>query len=788
MANNPFTSAPKSKNQVNVNTWDWSHVNNLTTEIGRLTPCFCQRVPAKTSFQIDATFGLKFMPMMFPIQTPIKARFSVFSMPVRALWKNYKEWISTVNMRSEEGQNINSKFVPPFISISSDTSSELYEEFEHFFGVCSDADLLGLPSTYDSVRSPEDISLSYNAFGVSLDVPAREVAESPISAFIISSITTPRNYATEKETVDGVLYIRDSFGFALGASTSTPFAPVDFVKSPFSLTFTMSGTSVSSVLSDMQTQTPETVGHLTAYLVTPVGSASEYNILSESNALSAKTTAPNTITIDFPGFDLDSFPEPCMLLFSYVNGNTSAASYNLALSSASVILQYTSTPSGDKPSYAPETCPWYDNVKKTGLKVSSLPFRMREAVYNAYVRDIRNNPLVVDGVPIYNDFVLCYDKDGDDSENYSSLGVIKGEKSQLDYFYGRKYGNWEPDRFSTCVPSPQQGQAPLVGLTNYAQVVSTSSDGVDTVKLNSVLTDEDGKSYQVHYDSDVEGLKSVRLTELNVVDSLGKPINNVYQAITEGISIEDFRQVNAYTRYLELNQRRGYSYKDITEGRYDVNIRYDDLLMPAFHGGFTRDVGVTPVTQTTPTDESGVYQGSLGSQAGDAFVKGDSDAKISFFCDEDSIVMCFIQVTPVPVYSQSLDKNTWLIESPLDVMTPEFANIGFQPVTMAEVAPIQAKNNNVTLTDVFGYQRPWSEYMSRFDVAHGLFRSQLKNFIMKRTWQGSPELSKDFLLVKPEQVNQVFSVTETTDKIFGQVAFKMFVKNIAPRSLTPRLE
>lgn len=771
MANNPFTSAPKTKNDVYVNSWDWSHVNNVTTELGRITPVFCQRVPAKTSFSIDATFGLKFMPFMFPIQTPIKARFSVFSMPVRALWKNYKEWISSVNMRSEDGQDINSKYVPPFISISTDEQSELFKKFEDYFGTCSNADLLGLPSTLDSS--------SNGILTVPLEWPQDRAG---VTVCEVDSSFEPQ-WQDAMQVSSDTLYLLRPFGSTHFPSTTYTLKAGSDISLRFNYLPLYTTIDMGEVVDNDLQQADNNLRylHLCSY---SMGSTDNEIILSYLSCsvkslsfdINGICTAVYTLDSDVVVNTSPSFALVCQSINGYSNStNFTNVWFDASWSSGSDV------------DYNPQTCPWYDNVTKTGLKVSSLPFRMFEAIYNAYIRDIRNNPLVVDGMPKYNDFVLCYDKDGDDSENYGSLGAIKGETSSLDYFYGRKYGNWEPDRFSTCVPSPQQGQAPLVGLTNYAQVVKLD-DGSDVTKLNSVLTDEDGHSYQVNYISDKEGLKNVELTELSALDSLGKPVNNVYQAVSEGISIEDLRQVNAYTRYLELNMRRGYSYKDITEGRYDVNIRYDDLLMPAFHGGFTRDVAVMPVTQTTPTSESGTYQGALGSQAGDGFVKGDSNANINFFCDEDSIVMCLIQVSPVPIYSQSLDKNTWLIESPLDILTPEFTGIGFQPITMSEVAPIQAKNNNVSLTDVFGYQRAWSEYMSRFDVAHGLFRSQLKNFIMKRTWQGSPELSKDFLLVKPDQVNQVFSVTETTDKIFGQVLFNMRVKNIAPRSLTPRLE
>ena len=38
MAKNVFDATLDVNNEIKVNTFDWSHVNNLTTQIGRVTP------------------------------------------------------------------------------------------------------------------------------------------------------------------------------------------------------------------------------------------------------------------------------------------------------------------------------------------------------------------------------------------------------------------------------------------------------------------------------------------------------------------------------------------------------------------------------------------------------------------------------------------------------------------------------------------------------------------------------------------------------------------------------
>ena len=59
---------------------------------------------------------------------------------------------------------------------------------------------------------------------------------------------------------------------------------------------------------------------------------------------------------------------------------------------------------------------------------------------------------------------------------------------------------------------------------------------------------------------------------------------------------------------------------------------------------------------------------------------------------------------------------------------------------------------------------------------------------MSRVFNVKPELSQSFLLVDPQQVNNVFSVTETTDKIYGQVWFDCTARLPIARVAIPRLD
>ena len=192
----------------------------------------------------------------------------------------------------------------------------------------------------------------------------------------------------------------------------------------------------------------------------------------------------------------------------------------------------------------------------------------------------------------------------------------------------------------TAVQSPQQGQAPLVGITTY-QAVESLADGSTKVVDKAALVDEDGKRYALEFDSDKTGLNDVRYVELDNGTAVTQA-RSLIDLANSGVSIADLRNVNAYQKFLELNMRKGYSYKDVVEGRFNVKVRYSDLLMPEFFGGFSRDVQMHAITQTVDQDidsNTGSYERALGSQSGVAGVRGDTNQTIECFCDEESIIM-----------------------------------------------------------------------------------------------------------------------------------------------------
>lgn len=741
MAQNIFDATFDANNRIDVNSFDWSHVNNLTTNFGRITPVFCELVPAKGSLRINPEFGLELMPMVFPVQTRMFARLNFFKVTLRSMWEDYSDFISNFRDDLEE----------PYINCSP-------VSFSKMFTTGSLGDYLGVPTRKSYYASSEYL--------ISSVLPCSESKK-------IRLINSSQSWES----------IVSNLGFNKTLST-------------------LSGSSCASTYDDSSTvllsSKPMKVQRYK-------NANFEFHIINDvkrdyiSHGLLVGITPGNTVIRTWD-FNIPVDNQNLLFRISIPLGDMVSLFKNQS-ATADGIQFYVLLPSADMPSssdLATSTFTVYDTPQDSEITFDSFPFKSRklgtdsfprllayrfrayESVYNAYYRDIRNNPFVVNGRPVYNKW----------------LPTMKGGADET--VYELHQCNWERDFLTTAVPNPQQGaNAPLVGLT-VGDVVTRSEDGTYSVQKQTVLVDEDGSKYGVSYKVSEDGERLVGVDYDPVSEKTPVTAINSYAELAalateqgSGFTIETLRYVNAYQKFLELNMRKGFSYKQIMQGRWDIDIRFDELLMPEFIGGISRELSMRTVEQTVDQQNEsseGLYAEALGSKTGIAGVYGNTSNNIEVFCDEESYIIGLLTVTPVPIYTQLLPKD-FVYNGLLDHYQPEFDRIGFQPITYKEICPL-----NFDITDIkemnktFGYQRPWYEYVAKYDSAHGLFRTHMKNFIMNRTFSGLPQLGQQFLLVNPDTVNQVFSVTEYTDKIFGYVKFNATARLPISRVAIPRLD
>ena len=745
MAQNIFDATFDANNRIDVNSFDWSHVNNLTTDFGRITPVFCELVPAKGSIRINPEFGLELMPMVFPVQTRMFARLNFFKVTLRSMWEDYSDFISNFRDDLEE----------PYILPNP-------VRFDKMLKTGTLGDYLGIPTQRTSVTVSQSASIVrcapsagsgiHGLYFVSSSQSWDDIFSQWNGSF--SNINTVSCSVNSSDADSTVLLVAQSSNIGKYTSASLTFSMTttfSFKKLPCRIMIYHNALKTKFYVDSELILSSD---NKSASLSIPLGNISEKlgavgSELSDSCALS--------ILIPYSGLNSATTVVSTSNVTVYSDSELSEVSYD------SYPFQTEKNDTDDYP------------------RLLAYRFRAYESIYNAYYRDIRNNPFVVDGRPVYNKWLPTM-KGGADSTPY--------ELHQC---------NWERDFLTTAVPNPQQGaNAPLVGLV-MGDVVTRSEDGTYSIQKQTVLVDEDGSKYGLSYKVSEDGERLVGVdydpvSEKTPVTAINSYAELAALATTQGsgFTIETLRYVNAYQKFLELNMRKGFSYKQIMQGRWDIDIRFDELLMPEFIGGISRELSMRTVEQTVDQQGStsqGQYAEALGSKTGIAGVYGNTSNNIEVFCDEESYIIGLLTVTPVPVYTQLLPKD-FTYNGLLDHYQPEFDRIGFQPITYKEICPMNGDNSTSQgfLEKTFGYQRPWYEYVAKYDSAHGLFRTSMKNFVMHRTFSGLPQLGKQFLLVDPGAVNQVFSVTEYGDKIFGYVKFNATARLPISRVAIPRLD
>lgn len=802
-----FARTNEVNNHPKRNTFPLSFQNNLSGKFGILYPCLVQDVIPGFTFKAKPTFALEFMPTAFPVQTRMRARMHFFYVRNRNLWKDFADFYG----KTKEG------LVPPYLLFSEGSS------FNSMAKTGSLGDYLGLPTTFagsygdagyrytaqkgvtyfDSlhgVPSPNDPSLlnGVSEDDILSDLGPQDLASSDDFAFLsygYSSLDTLKSLSINSLTFQySKLYSDPAFSIGglaglLDAFTSNvaqaavclqisgiinegtarekrvrfymfPTAPNDD-NTNFSWV-SISGTVLSNILVSASADVSSiTDGNFSVTYTFKTDLASLCSGITYDEGLNTfKLTRLDCgylcskflFAFPFDGFTYDGEGAGFFLNSKGIPVTSplvDGVQWSPIIAPTSVLS--TQSVSGVR-DITFEECPW-TKLGQKGVNISALPFRAYESIYNAFYRDQRNNPFIIDGTPEYNKWIPSQDGGADN------------------YVYSLRHANWEQDFLTTAVQSPQQGIAPLVGIV--------TNNGVSSLAFTD---SESGESFTAQVDLNEDG--TVKEFKANTSDMPVSQYRTLIDFATSGISINDFRNVNALQRWLETNMRKGYRLKDIIKGHYDVNVRFDELDMPEFIGGVTQDVMPTMVTQTTEGGEGS----PLGSYAGQLSCVGTSKHSIRHYCDEPGWIIGILSVVPVPNYSQLLPKY-FMRDNVLDYFFPEFGHIGYQPITYREVCPIQAKAAGKDLSTVFGYQRAWYEYISRVDEVHGQMRTSLRNFLINRVFDVAPELSESFLLVDPSQTNEIFTVTaENEDVWMGQVYFDYQAKEPIPLYGIPKLE
>lgn len=312
--------------------------------------------------------------------------------------------------------------------------------------------------------------------------------------------------------------------------------------------------------------------------------------------------------------------------------------------------------------------------KIPNVKVTALPFRAYNLIWNEWFRDENLQEPVVQ----------FYD---DAEQDITKFKLLKKNKT--------------PDYFTTCLPSPQKGDPVVLPLGEKANIyLDGISGGMSVYSSNDNLKHE------------IAARNNTGVVELNASST---SLPNLYTDLTTATAttINDIRKAFQVQRLLEKDARGGTRYIESIQAHFGVTCPDYRLQRPEYLGGGSDYVNITPIAQTSSTNET-TPQGNLSAVG----VAGTSGNGYTYSATEHGIVMTLACVTADINYQQGLHRK-WSKLNRFDYMFPSFWHLGEQAVLNKEIF----LQGNADDEKVFGYQQRYRELREGVSQITGLFRS-----------------------------------------------------------------
>lgn len=244
----------------------------------------------------------------------------------------------------------------------------------------------------------------------------------------------------------------------------------------------------------------------------------------------------------------------------------------------------------------------------------------------------------------------------------------------------------------------------------------------------------------------------------------------------DNLSVQSIRAAFALDKLASTSMRAGKTFYEQMAAHYGVKINDGRDGRVTYIGGFDSDLQVSDVTQVSGSsaNSDSSLAGHLGKIAGKG--TGSGSGRVVFDAKEHGVLMCIYSLVPQLQYDCTrIDPMVQKINR-FDFFTPEFENLGLQPLSVENVSTI-AK----TPGKVLGYQPRYSEYKTALDINHGQFcyKDALSYWSVGRFRKqvGLDGLTLSLLKINPNMLDSIFPVDyngkENTDCVFGGCNFNI---------------
>jgi hypothetical protein len=377
------------------------------------------------------------------------------------------------------------------------------------------------------------------------------------------------------------------------------------------------------------------------------------------------------------------------------------------------------------------------STANANIKVSQLPFRAYQKIWNDYYRD----PNIEQELDI------------------NGIAALHTGTASPSVLYDIRIRSWEKDYFSSALPWTQRGpevSAPVNLEYKSATDIKTTTGGIPT-------------------DGSVDSLTGVAQS------AFGEPVRfeNIVNDSLE-ININELRRTTALQRWLEKMATGGARYYEQLQSMFGVKSQDQRLQRAEYLGGGKQPIVISEVLNTTGTEDA-----PQGDMTGHGISVGSTNS-FEYHVPEHGWIMGILSILPKATYQQGIHRH-WLRTDKLDYYWPEFAHLGEQEIYNYELYldTLQTIDQN---RETFGYQQRYAEYKYGQSTVHGDFRNTLNYWHMGRIFSTRPALNTNFLRALPDTSEMVrpFAVQEG-DKCWIQLYHDVKARRPMPYFADPRL-
>lgn len=384
------------------------------------------------------------------------------------------------------------------------------------------------------------------------------------------------------------------------------------------------------------------------------------------------------------------------------------------------------------------------------LQVNSLPFRAYAKIWNEWFRDENlQQPVTMSKT----DATTAGSNTGTNLTDAEAGGLPLKVCKYKDYF-------------TSCLPSPQKGDAVTLPLNGPAKVKmyddkNLTQDFKKTIEL--ISTNYTNPTMHNSGNNGEDYKNSVTLIsgkdEDDNVNSASAYLGADLSSVT-ATTINELRQAIAVQHILERDARTGTRYKEYLQGAWGVTSPDARLDRSEYIGGYRLPININQVIQTSATDTTSP-QGNTAAFSMTTMSRN----MATYSATEHGFIIGLAAVRVDHSYQQGLPRM-WTRSTRFSYYDPMLANLGEQAVLNQEIYA----QGNAKDEEVFGYQEAWADYRYRTNMITGEMRSAYSKTLdawhYADKYDKLPKLSSDWIKEGTENIDRTIAVESEKSRQF----------------------